>query len=191
MNPHSKLRFVLGIIRHPGQAWRRIRELLRIATSPSLSAVVPADALVDVEVIPVESDEKLQDKLVAMYMDNPSPYVHGPKTIEQLQEKLAHGIQFFLIVNSKGECVGARAFDANRKTLQNAVTDFHHRGNGYQLASGPKIRELLAKEGHTEFHVTVLRTNTRVLRTMQAAGWEIEPHSDDPDLIRGTLRLKN
>jgi len=162
---------------------------MRIATAPSLNVVVPSDALADVEVIPVASDEKLQEKLVTMYMNNPSPYVHGPKTREQLQVKLANGIQFFLVVNRNGEYVGARSFDPSRKSLQNAVIDYEHRGFGYLLASGPKIRNLLAKDGHTEFRVTVLRTNTRVQRTMQAAGWEMEPHPDDPDLICGTLRL--
>jgi hypothetical protein len=124
-----------------------------------------------------------------MYMDNPSPYVHGPKTAEQLQEKLVQGIQFFLIVNCGGEFVGARAFEPGRKTLQNSVTDFRHRGNGYQLASGPRLRKIPAKAGHTEFLVAVLRTNTRVQRSLRAAGWKMKPHPDDPDLIRGTLRL--
>lgn len=188
-NLHSTFRFTLGIVRHPRQAWHRVREIIRIANSPSLSDLVPSDELVDVEVIPVGSDEKLQEKLIAMYKDNPSPYVHGPKVVEQLQEKLVQGIQYFLIANCDGEFVGARAFDPSRKTLQNSVTDFRHRGNGYQLASGPKIRKILAKAGHTEFFVTVLRTNIRVQRTLRAAGWKMEPHPDDSDLVRGTLRL--
>lgn len=73
--------------------------------------------------------------------------------------------------------------------LQNTITDYRHRGKGYQLAAGVKLRMLLANDGHTEFRAAVLRTNTRIQRTMKASGWEMEPDPDNPDLIRGTLRL--
>ena len=189
MNPHSKLKFFLGIIRHPSQSWRRIQELMRIVCAPSLSVSVPSGVLTDVEVIPVLADESLQERLVAMYVDNPSPYANGPKSTEQLQEELACGIRFFMFENRKGEFVGARAFDPTTKTVQYAVTDFRHRGKGYQLAAGHKLKKLLAYEGHTELRATVLRRNTRIQRVMQAAGWEMEPDPDNPDLIRGTLRL--
>ena len=189
MNPHSRLRFVLGIARHPSQAWRRIREATRIALAPSLSARVPSDALADVEVIPVVTDKSLQERLVAMYVDNPSPFVFGPKSIERLQEKKDRGIRFFLVRNSRGEYVGARAFVPSKKTLQNTVTDYRHRGKGCQVAAGRKLMKLLANEGYNEFHALILRTNTRIQRTMHAAGWDMEPDPDNPDLIRGTLRL--
>jgi len=189
MNPHSRLRFGLGIIRHPSQAWRRIREITRIAFAPSLSDRVPADALADVEVIPVVMDKSLQERLVAMYVDNPSPFVFGPKSTERLQEKIDRGIRFFLVRNSKGEYVGARAFVPSKKMLQNTVTDYRHRGKGYQLAAGRKLMKLLANEGYNEFHALVLRTNTRIQRTMQTAGWEMEPDPDNPNMIRAILRM--
>lgn len=189
MNPHSNLKFVLGIFLHPSQVWRRIRELKQMATEPSLSKKVPSDAMPAVKVIPVSSDESLQYRLVAMYKDNPSPYVRGPKSIEQLQEKLDRGIRYFLVLNNKGEYVGARAFDPGKKMLRNAVSDYHHRGNGYYLAGDHELRKLLASEGYTELRAIVLRTNTRVRRTMQAAGWEMKPDPNNPDLIRATLRF--
>jgi len=191
MNPHSNLKFVLGIFLRPSQAWQRIRELKRMAAEPSLSNKVPSDALPDVEVIPVSSDESLQNRLVAMYQDNPSPYVRGPKSIEQLQEKLDRGIKYFLVLNDKGEYVGARAFDPGKNMLRNSVSDYYHRGKGYHLAGGRELRKILAREGYTEFRAIVLRTNTRVQRTMQAAGWEMEPDPDNPDLIHATLRLES
>lgn len=160
-----------------------------MASAPSVSNKVSSDVLADVDVIAVASDESLQEGLVAMYVDNPSPYVRGPKSIQQLQEKLNRGIRYYLVVNDKGEYVGARAFDPSKKTLRNTVTDYHHRGKGYQVAAGHKLRRLLADEGHTEFRATVLRTNTRIQRTMQASGWEMEPDPNNPDLILGTLRL--
>ena len=95
MKSHSKLRFFLGIIRYPSQAWRRIRELTRIVSAPSLGDKVPSDVLTDIQVIPVGSDPSLQEKLVAMYMDNPSPFVNGPKSTEQLREEKDRGISFF------------------------------------------------------------------------------------------------
>ena len=189
MNRHSRLIFALGAIRHPRQAWRRFRELAQIAIAPSLGDRVPSDALADVELIPVESDESLQGILIAMYSDNPSPFVIAPKSAENLQEYLGSGIQFFLIVNGEKEYVGARAFNPSTKMLLGSVTDYRHRGKGYQLAAGIKLRNFLAKEGHTEFHALVLCTNTRMQRNMHAAGWEMEPDPDNPDMIRGTLRL--
>jgi len=50
--------------------------------------------------------------------------------------------------------------------------------------------KLLANEGYNEFHALVLRTNTRIQRTMQTAGWKMEPDPDDPNMIRGILRLE-
>ena len=186
MNPHSRLRFVLGIIRHPSQAWRRIREVVRMVAAPSLSDKVPSDVYADVELIPIVSDQSLRERLVAMYLDNPSPFVFGPKSTDKLQENLDRGIRYFLVVNRKGEYVGARSFDPSKKMLQYTVTDYRHRGKGYQLAAGDKLVKLLAKEGYTKFHALVLRTNTRIQRTMQAAGWEMEPDPDKPHMIRGT-----
>jgi hypothetical protein len=189
MNPHGNLKFVLSIIRHPRQAWPRIRELTRMASAPSLSNRVPSDNLANVEMLPVVSDEALRARLVAMYTDNPSPYVRGPLSIEQLQEKLDRGIRYYLVTNRKGEYVGARAFDPSKKMLRNTVSDFRHRGKGYQLAAGKKLRELLANEGYTEFRAAVLRTNTRIQRQMEAAGWKMAPDPNDPNLVLGTLRL--
>jgi len=157
--------------------------------APSLGDKVPSETLVGVEVIPVVSDESLQKILVAMYADNPSPFVLGPKSTKRLRQKLDGGIQYVLVRNNKGEFVGARAFDSSKKMLQNTVTDYRHRGKGYQLAAGLKLMKLLASEGHTEFHALVLRTNTRIQRTMQAAGWELEPDPDNPNMIRGTRRM--
>ncbi len=102
VKPHSIFRFILGVIRHPSQAWKRIREVTRSVSAPSLSDTIQLEALADVEVIPVESDQLLQEKLVAMYMDNPSPFVYGPMSSEQLQEEKDRGIRFFLVRNNKG-----------------------------------------------------------------------------------------
>jgi hypothetical protein len=189
MNPHSNLKFVFSIFVHPSQAWRRIRELKQMASEPSLDNKVPSDAPPDVELIPVSSDASLQEELVAVYGNNPSPYVQGPKSIGQLQEKLDRGIRYFLVRNSEGETVGARAFDPSKKMLRNSVSDYRHRGKGYHLAGGRELRKLLASEGHTEFRAIVLRSNTRVQRTMQAAGWVMKPDPDNADLILATLRM--
>lgn len=189
LNPHSIGKFALSIFRHPSETWRRFRELARIATAPPLEQRVSCDALPEVEVVPVLTDRALQEKLVAMYRDNLSPDVRGPQTIAELQERLDRGIRFYLIRSSDGDFVGARAFDPAKKLLRNTVTDFHHRSKGYQLAAGDKLRELLAREGHTEFRSIVLRRNTRMQRALQASGFELHPDPNDPNLIHGILRL--
>jgi hypothetical protein len=150
---------------------------------------VPTDELPDVELIPVLSDKLLQDRLVALYRRNPSPYVHGPKSIKQLQEALDGGIRYFLVRNNDGEYVGARAFDPTKNMIQNAVSDYRHRQKGYYLASGLELRRLLASEGGTEVQSNVMRSNVRVQRTLRAAGWTLKPHPNNPDLIRATIRL--
>lgn len=81
MKAHSVIRFVAGIVRHPTEAWGRIRELKRIATAPASEREVPSDDLAVVRVIPVTADAALQGRLVSIYADNPSPYVHGPTSI--------------------------------------------------------------------------------------------------------------
>lgn len=143
----------------------------------------------DVGLIPVSSDTRHQEILVTLYADNPSPYVYGPKSIEQLRANLARGIQYYLVTNSDGDIVGCRGFDSSKMSLQNTVTAYQFRGNGYQLAAGLQLIKILAEAGHTEFRSAVLRSNTRIQRTMRAAGWTLEPDPADPDLLRGVYRV--
>ena len=189
MNRYSNFRFILGILLHPSQVWLRIREFRRIAFQPPRAKRVPTDKLPDVELIPVLSDKSHQDSVVALYRRNPSPYLHGPKSIEQLQEALDRGIRYFLVRNNDGEYVGARAFDPTKNMMLSAVSDYRHRGRGYNLASGLEIRRLLASEGCTELRSNVMRSNIRVQRALRAAGWTLKPHPENPDLVRATIRL--
>ena len=184
------LRFALGILRHPSQAWRRLREISHMAAAPPLSKAISADSRVEVEVVPVSAADSLGEQLVEIYAHNPSPFSSGgPSSLEQLARRMDKGIRHFLVVNGQGETVGARAFDPKKKLFINTVTDFACRGKGYQLSAGVKLRKLLIEEGYREFRCNVMRSNTRILRALVAAGWKLEPHPDNPDLIRGTLRV--
>ena len=49
--------------------------------------------------------------------------------------------------------------------------------------------KLLAQDGFTEIRAAVLKSNTRMRRTMVARGWKMEPDPDDPGLLRGVLYL--
>ena len=183
----SKLRFVLGILRYPSEAGRRLRELYRIVTAPPESSTVPASRLPDVSIIPVTQTDALGVKLVEMYARNPSPFVSGPASIEKLELSLSQGMRYFLFTNERGELIGARAFDPGKKLLQSIVTDYPFRGQGYQLSAGKKLIRHLVDEGHKELRAVVFRSNTRMLRTMAAEGWQLKADPDNPDLIQGTI----
>ena len=73
--------------------------------------------------------------------------------------------------------------------LQNAITNFNHRGKGYQVAAGYNLMMMLAAEGLDEIGTTVMRSNSRMQRLMISRGWLMKPDDQDPDLIRGVLRL--
>ena len=183
-----KLQFVLGFMRHPSQAWHRLREISRIAAAPPPGKAIPTDR-VEVEVIPVTAADSLGKRLVEIYSNNPSPYVSGPTSLERLARHLGRGIRYFLLVNGKGETVGSRAFDPESKMFISSVTDFACRGKGYQISAGVKLRKLLVAEGYRSFRAAVMRSNTRMLRNMVAAGWDMVPDQDNPDVIQGTLRV--
>ena len=183
----GKLRFVLGILRHPDQAWPRLREMYRIITAPPESSIVPTAVLPDVSLIPVTQTDALGATLVEMYAANPSPFVSGPTGLEELERSLNRGIRYFLVANDRREIVGARAFDPQLKLLQSIVTDYRFRGHGYQLGAGKVLIGLLAKEGHEELRVAVYRGNTRMLRTLAAEGWQLKADPANPALIVGTL----
>lgn len=190
MKSHNLVRFIGGLIRHPSQFLGRIRELRRIFSAPDMKATVPMDDKVDVDLVPVQSNKALQERLVLMYADNPSPYVFGPKSKEDLEKNLDRGVRYFLVTNSDGEYVGARAFDPNTKLLQSTVTDFRHRGHGYQVSAGFELMMMLADEGNTEVRANVMISNTRIQRAMIARGWKMSPDAENPELIRGVLNLK-
>ena len=184
------LRFILGVIKHPTQFSQRLRELRRISTEPDLNQSVPMNDVVDVKIVPVPAgDESLRQELVRMYADNPSPYLNGPKTMEKFLQCSSRGVRYFLFANSDGEYVCARSYDSATGLLQNAVTDFNHRGKGYQVAAGFSVMKLLYDEGLREVKTTVLKSNSRMQRLMMARGWEIEDDEKNPDLLRGTLSL--
>jgi len=155
-----------------------------------MKTIVSIDDKVSVGLVPVQSNKALQERLVSMYADNPSPYVSGPKTNEALEEYLDRGVRYFLITNDDGEYVGARAFDPNTKLLQSTVTDFRHRGHGYQVSAGYDLMMMLADEGYTEIRANVLSSNTRIQRAMIARGWKMSPDAENPELIRGVMNLK-
>lgn len=187
----GKIRFVLGILRHPRQAWRRLRELYRIVTAPPESSVVSTGSLSDVDLIPVTQIDTLGRKLVEMYANNPSPFVSGPASIDKLELSMSQGVRYYLVANDRGEFVGARAFDPDKKLLLSRVTDYRYRGRGYQLSASKKMFRHLIKEGHKEIYTAVYRDNSRMLRTMAAEGWRLEADPDNPDLIRGTIKLSS
>ena len=56
------------------------------------------------------------------------------------------------------------------------------------MAGGRKLREQLTAEGITEFRSIVLKSNTRVQRAMQAAGWDMEPDPNDSNILNAVLR---
>jgi len=183
------LKFVLGILRHPSQTWHRSREMIRIAFAPPMSKRISADSLPDVTVIPVDASDGLGEHLVDIYKRNPSPYVHGPTSTEQLDQRIRTGLRHFLVVNENGDFVGARAFDPATKLLLNTVTVFRFRGGGYQISASQKMRELLANEGYQEFRCAIFAKNTRVHRALITAGWGVVPDPENPDLLRGTLHV--
>ncbi len=187
---HPVLRFALGIVRHPRQARQRLRELLRIAAAPSVNKAIAADSEpAKVRLIPVTAPDGLGEQLVGIYRRNPSPFVAGPVTLEELRLSLDSGIRYFLFANAQGMFVGVRAFDPQGNRLLSAVTDFPFRGKGYHLSASTKLREQLAQEGYREFRSAVLRSNTRMQRAMLAAGWHLAPDPNDPSLLRGTLTV--
>jgi CBS domain len=186
-----KLKFALGMLRHPSQAWRRMREMIRIVSAPSLDKTIPSGIPVVVEVIPITAADELGTMLVEVYAKNPSPYVNGPTTLKQLSKRMEQGIRHFLVVNEEGKPVGAKAFDTRSNLLINSVTVFAFRGQGININASIKLRKLLIKEGHRVFRGNVMRGNTRMQRAMVAAGWVLEPDPNDPELIRGTLTIEN
>lgn len=190
MKSHNLLRFIGGLVKHPSQFRGRIRELRRIFFAPGMSTNVPMDDRVHVDLVPVQSDKALQERLVSMYVDNPSPYVFGPSTNEILQEHLERGIRYFLVTNSDGEYVGARAFNPNTKLFLSTLTDFRHRGYGYQVSASFELMMMLADEGIIEVRSNVLSSNTRMQRAMIARGWKMSPDADNPELIRGVMNLQ-
>ncbi len=190
MKSNIYLRFVLGVIKHPTEFYNRVRELRRIAREPAIDRAVPMNDVVDVDIVPVPHDDPaLRLELVRMYADNPSPYVHGPKTMEKFLECSGRGTRYFLFANSDGEYVCARSYDPVTGLLQNAITDFNHRGKGYQMGAGFAVMRLLYDEGLREVRTTLLKSNSRMQRLMIARGWKIEDDRNNPDLLRGTLDL--
>jgi hypothetical protein len=185
----SSLRFAAGILRHPSQALRRLREISRIAAAPPASKVIPRDLPVEVKVISVAAPDALGRQLVDIYARNPAPYVYGPTDLEMLIRDLDKGIRYFLVLNSEGAAVGVRAFEPETKLLISSVTDFPFRGRGYQFAAAATVKKILAAEGFRLFRCAVMRDNTRQIRVLVAQGWETEPHPSKPHLKRGTLRV--
>jgi len=142
-----------------------------------------------VDVIPVTTTDALGDQLVRIYADNPSPFVSGPTNLRMLAHAIDKGIRYYLVVNGDGETVGARAFESDTQRLVGSVTDFPHRGKGYQISAAAIVRRRLAEEGFNVFHCEVLRNNERQLRKMAAQGWEMTPHATKPDILCGVLRV--
>lgn len=157
--------------------------------APRPNKPIDLDNLPVVKVVPVESGREHGSALVDLYARNPSPFVNGPTTMARLEQKLADGMRYFLVLNENDDVVGARAFDPAKQLLMSTVTEFRFRGRGYQAAAGYKVYSLLAEEGYREFRSAFLRSNTRIRRSLIARGWTIEPDPDNPDLLRGVYRL--
>lgn len=191
MKVPTKLRFLLGIARHPSQVRSRIRELYRISTVSKVERSVPVNRPVQVDVIPVTRTDALGDQLVKIYADNPSPFVSGPTNLRMLARGFEKGVRYYLVVNGDGETVGARAFESDTKRLVGSVTDFPHRGKGYQINAAAIVRKRLAEEGFNVFHCEVMRDNERQLRKMASQGWEMKPHATKSDILCGVLRVND
>ena len=186
----SLFRFTLGILKHPSEAFPRLRELARIARAPSVTRSIAVRRR-QVSVVPVEETDELGEALVDIYRRNPSPFVSGPRTLEELNDRMRRGIRHYLVANEEGVFVGARCFDPKKQMLFNSVTDFPYRGRGYQMSASIAHRAKLIEEGFREFRGAVLKSNTRMQRALEAAGWELTEDPNNPNLLRTKFRVED
>lgn len=108
-----------------------------------------------------------------------------------LEQRIADGIEYFLAFDADGKPVGARSFRPADAFLMHSVTDYDCRGRGYRRATDEPLRQLLLARGFTTVYGNVYKSNTRMISSLTAAGWILEPHPDDDELLKGHLDLRN
>lgn len=176
------------LLRKIAQAGYRLREWFLVRTSPAANYRIDMSHLPEVSLTAVETDGQ-KDALIELFERNPSPFLAAPDTREALEKRIEKGIEYYLVHNSEGELVGARAFRVADNFMLHAVTDYQHRRKGYRLAASNALMDLLRQRGIRHLHANAIKANTRMLRGAESAGWKIKPHPDDPNLVKLTRTL--
>jgi len=183
------LRRALSLIQLPAYIWRRLREQRLARQSPAADYSLDLSTLPEVRLEQVET-ERQKKLLLDLFLRNPSPFLRSPESREALEDRLARGIEYYLVYNEGGDLVGARAFRSTDNFMLHTVTDYQHRRHGYRMAASFALLDILRERGIESVHANAIRKNTRMLRGAESAGWTVRDHPTNRQLVKMTKQLK-
>ena len=172
----------------PRYVCNKLQELRHQRNLTALDKKVSLQHLPHVKLTLVEGEEQ-RDQLIDLYFRNPSSLVFAPRTVDELDQCLEEGIEYYLVHNDDNELVGARAIRVPDAYVVHSTIDRRFRRQGYWLASEIAFCRVLAKRGFDRLITDAFRENTSIIRSAVASGWVEVTHPNNNELVRLTKVL--
>ena len=106
-------------------------------------------------------------------------------TLEEIQKKIAHGPDLFLVAEENGQIVGTviGGFDGRRGLIYHLAVDASFRGQGIGSRLMDEIESRLREKGCIRCYLLVVTDNDEAMRYYEKRGWEhmtwVRPYGKD------------
>ena len=106
-------------------------------------------------------------------------------TPEEIQKKIAHGPDLFLVAEENGQIVGTviGGFDGRRGLIYHLAVDASFRGQGIGSRLMDEIESRLRAKGCIRCYLLVVTDNDEAMRYYEKRGWEhmtwVRPYGKD------------
>ena len=114
---------------------------------------------------------ELFQRLLRIFLDNPSPLNASPRDARQLRSAMEKGTRYWLARDAHGEIVGALGLETWRSMVVHVTVDAARRARGLGLSMVLALHEEARSAGFTELRAQVLRRNPRALSLFLSLGY--------------------
>lgn len=98
---------------------------------------------------------------------------------EEIQKKLVHDPELFLVAEEKGQIVGTvlGGFDGRRGMVYHLAVALSHRSNGLGSALMDELETRLKAKGCRKYYLQVTADNETVIHFYKKLGWSVSPNT--------------
>lgn len=132
----------------------------------------------DVRLVRVDSEHH-KTELIDLYWRNPSKHLIAPDSRPMLDDLVASGVTYYLVLNESGTTVGAMGYREPDHVSMHIVTDYPARRQGFGLAAQTALESAVRDRGVTEIRSYVFADNARMISRYEADGWvRVDEYTD-------------
>ena len=170
---YSIINKIIFYATNPKILWFKVREFIRGKYGEKFKV----HKLVDLPMVKLEfsnSNLRKMEKILEIYIQNPSRMTISPNNMESINREVELGTEFYLICDASRFPIGCIGWQPWRNMAVNLIIDYKYRSKGMALASMRSLMDLKKNQGINEFNVQVYRKNWRAQNLFLSLGFVVD-----------------